>query len=135
MNHPEAWCVQTIQLGCQTYTKAQAIAIMQHSTTGDMTWQLASQLIAAKLNISCGNSNPSCVSSAIAAANSFLCAHPIGSGVSASSSTWQQFRSNYDTLVAYNMGQLCAPPAGNLSGSALTRPPATLSTFKKQANY
>ena len=127
--------MQTIQLGCQTYTKAQAIAIMQHPTSGDMTWQLASQLIAAKLNISCSNSNPTCVSSAIAAANSFLCAHPIGSGVPASSSAWQQFKPNYDTIVAYNMGQLCAPSAGNLSGSTLTRPPATLSTLKRQANY
>src|SRR5207249_969875 len=32
LTHPEAWCMQTIQLGCITYPKPQAITIMQHST-------------------------------------------------------------------------------------------------------
>src|SRR5439155_11770603 len=49
-----AWCVQTIQLGCQVYTQAQGIAIIQNSTSGDKTYSLAAQLIAAKLNINCG---------------------------------------------------------------------------------
>ena len=121
--------MQTIQFGCQTYTKAQAIAIMQHPTAGDMTYALAQQLIAAKLNIACGGSNPSCVSSAISAADSFLCSHPVGSGVGASSSAWQQFKANYDTIVDYNEGRLCAPSAGNFSRAAVTRP------AKQQTNY
>jgi hypothetical protein len=109
MNHPEAWCVPTIQLGCQSYTKAQAIAFMQQSTSKDMTYPLANQLIAAKLNVRCGGTDASCVSSAIAAADAFLCAHPVGSNVKASSSAWQQISPTYDTLVNYNEGKLCAP--------------------------
>jgi hypothetical protein len=101
--------VQTIQLGCNSYTKAQAIAIMQYPTGGDMTYQLAAHLIAAKLNVGCSRSNASCVSSAIAAADNFLCAHPVGSGVRASSSAWQGISATFDTLVNYNEGRLCAP--------------------------
>jgi hypothetical protein len=104
--------VQTIKLGCQTYTKAQAIAIMQQSTSKDMTYALAAQLIAAKLNVGCAGSNASCASSAITAADNFLCAHPIGSGVKASDSVWKAFSSNYDTLVSYNEGRLCAKSRG-----------------------
>lgn len=104
--------MQTIKLGCATYTKAQAIAIMQQSTSKDMTYALAAQLIAAKLNTGCAGSNSTCVSSAITAADKFLCAHPVGSSVSANSSAWKGISSAYDTLVKYNEGQLCAKSRG-----------------------
>jgi hypothetical protein len=78
-NHPEAWCVLTITLGCQNYTQAEAIAIMLHPTNKDMTYQLAAQLAAAELNVDCAFADSSCVASAIAAADSWLCSHPIGS--------------------------------------------------------
>src|SRR6266446_2472758 len=35
-NH--AWCMQTIQLGCVTYTRSQAIAIMRTTSTRDKTY-------------------------------------------------------------------------------------------------
>jgi hypothetical protein len=108
MNHPEAWCMETIKLGCVTYTKAQAISLMQQSTSKDMTYVLAAQLIAAKLNTKCAATDSSCVSSAIANADNFLCAHPIGSNVNAKSSAWQGISSTYDTLVKYSQGKLCA---------------------------
>ena len=101
--------MQTIQLGCQSYTKAQAIAIMRAPTSKDMTYQLAAHLIAAKLNINCNKSNPSCVANAIVAADNFLCAHPIGSGVRANSPEWQGIAMTFNTLVNYNEGRLCAP--------------------------
>jgi hypothetical protein len=68
-NHPEAWCVLTITLGCQSYTQADAIAIMLNPTRKDMTYQLAAQLAAAKLNVDCAFTEPSCVANAISAAD------------------------------------------------------------------
>jgi hypothetical protein len=108
MNHPEAWCMQTIKVCCQTYTKSQAIASMKQSTSKDMTYALAAQLIAAKLNANCAGANSSCVSSAISNADNFLCVHAVGSKVAASSSAWQGISSTYDTLENYNQGKLCA---------------------------
>jgi uncharacterized membrane protein len=110
LNHPKVWCMASIQLGCHVYTQAQAIAILKQSTNLDMTYQFAAQLIAAKLNVFCAGTNPGCVSGAIAAADSWLCAHPIGSGVRANSSSWKQITPTYNTLAAYNEGLLCAPP-------------------------
>ena len=108
-NHPDAWCVQTIQIGCLSYTQDQAIAIMQQSTSGDMTYPLAAQLIAAKLNVNCVHSNSSCVASAISSADAWLCQHPVGSNVDAHSPEWKQITPTYATLVSYNEGHLCAP--------------------------
>jgi hypothetical protein len=102
--------VLNITLGCQSYTKSQAIAIMNHPTSQDMTYQLAAQLIAAKLNVTCAGANSSCVASAIAAADSWLCSHPVGSNVTANSQAWKQITANYNTLTNYNEGLLCAPP-------------------------
>ena len=101
--------METIQLGCITYTQAQAIAIMRHSTSNDKTYVLAQELIAAKLNIGCKNSDSSCISSQIAAADAFLCAHPVGSGVGGSSPAWQQIKSAFNAISKYNEGKSCAP--------------------------
>jgi hypothetical protein len=108
-SHPDAWCVPTIQLGCQVYTQAQAIAIMQHSTSGDKTYSLAAQLIAAKLNVYCAGANSSCVASAISGADVWLCQHPVGSNVDAKSAAWKQISPTNDTLTLYNEGHLCVP--------------------------
>ena len=109
-NH--AWCMQTIQLGCVTYSRTQAIAIMRTISTRDKTYGAANQLAAAKLNVACRNTNSGCVASAITAVNNWLCAHPVGSGVSASSSAWAQIKPSYDLIANYNLGQLCAPSGG-----------------------
>jgi hypothetical protein len=108
-SRPDAWCVQTIQVGCQIYTQAQAIAIIQNSTSGDKTYSLAAQVIAAKLNINCGGADSSCVASAISSADAWLCQHPVGSNVDSNSPEWKQINPVYNTLVDYNEGKLCAP--------------------------
>jgi hypothetical protein len=108
-SHPDAWCVQTIQLGCLEYSQAQAIAIMQQPTSGDKTYALAAQVIAAKLNVYCAGANSSCVASAISAADVWLCQHPVGSNVDSNSAAWKQVKAAYNTLVDYNEGRLCAP--------------------------
>jgi len=109
-NHPEAWCVSEITLGCQSYSQADAIAIMLHPTSKDLTYQLAAQLAAAKLNVDCARMDSSCVASAIAAADAFLCSHAIGSNVTAHDQVWKGITATYNTLVDYNEGRLCAPP-------------------------
>jgi len=80
-NHPNTWCVQTIQLGFQVYTKAQAIAIIGQANGGDRTYNLAAQLIAAKLNVNCSRASSNCVALAISNADAWLCQHPPGSNV------------------------------------------------------
>ncbi len=109
MNHPNAWCEPSITIGGVTSTKAQAITLMQQATKGDMTYQMFAQLVAAELNVDCLDSNQSCVADAIQAADGFIAAHHIGSGVKASSSDWQAITWAYNTLVNYNEGNLCAP--------------------------
>jgi hypothetical protein len=83
---------------------------MRNSTRKDMTYPLGAQLAAAKLNVDCVHTNSSCVASAIAAADIWLCAHPIGSDVRANSQAWRQITAAFDTLANYNEGLLCAPP-------------------------
>ena len=75
----------------------------------DMTYALAAQLIAAKLNGNCAGADSSCVTSTISSADAWLCQHPIGSNVSASSSAWKQITPTYNKLTSYNEGMLCAP--------------------------
>ena len=85
---------------------------MQQSTSKDMTYALAAQLIAARLNTGCAHSDASCVSSAMTTADNFLCAHPVGSNVVASTATWKGITATYNTLVNYNEGKLCAKSRG-----------------------
>ena len=113
MNHSAAWCMDTISIGCATYTKAEAIAIMRHNSSRDKTYTMAQQLIAAKLNIACKNSDSSCIASAIMAADNFLCDHPVGSGVTANSAAWQQISATYSLIADYVSGTLCAPSCGD----------------------
>lgn len=109
MNHPAAWCVQSIQVGCANYNVVQGILIMRHSSSQDKTYSLAQQLIAAKLNIACKSTSNNCISSAISAADTWFCAHPVGSGVRASSAAWREISATHSALEQYNRGVLCAP--------------------------
>jgi hypothetical protein len=83
---------------------------MQNPTRGDRTYQLAAQLAAAKLNVDCNLTDSSCVASAIAAADAWLCLHPVGSNVTANSKVWKDITATYNTLADYNSGLLCAAP-------------------------
>ena len=100
--------METIQIGCLTYTQSQAIAIMRHKTGQDKTYLLAQEVIAAKLNFTCKGSNQSCAAALVAAADAWLCDHPVGSGVSGGS-VWNQIKSTHSALEKYNTGRSCAP--------------------------
>ncbi len=106
-NH--TWCVQEISMGGQTYNRAQAIAILNNSTSGDKTYSLAAQLIGAKLNTDCGGADPSCVALAIIAADAWLILHPVGSGVTSNSPAWKEIKAAFVTMSDYNEGHLCVP--------------------------
>jgi len=53
-NHPEAWTVEEIEVGNVTYSKREAIRILEGANSKDATRMLLAQLIAAKLNRMCG---------------------------------------------------------------------------------
>ncbi len=106
--HPEAWPVQSITLGNQTYTKSQAITLLGTASSGDKSIDLAKQLIAAKLNVLIDNDS-TCIASVITVADNWLRQYPVGSGVSGSSSAWQTGSPLHSTMDDYNNGELCAP--------------------------
>jgi hypothetical protein len=107
-NHPEAWPADTIEIGGNVYTKAQAIYLMQHPTKTDKTYNMFEQLVAALLNVEIGNDD-SCIAATLIAADDWMAAHPVGSGVNADSAAWTSIASVFLRLDDYNNGLLCAP--------------------------
>jgi parallel beta-helix repeat protein len=77
-NQPDAWPVGSIVMGGVTYTKAQALAILDVQPMGDATYILAYQLIPAKLSVLAG-AEDSVIEDVIADADAWLQAHPLGS--------------------------------------------------------
>lgn len=105
-NHPDAWPVATLTIGGVTYTKAEAIELMnQHG--GDRSTTMVYHLVATMLNVACG-AESSCITATITAANAWLAANPPGSDVRANSQEWKAGESLKDTLDSYNNGRLCA---------------------------
>lgn len=108
-NHPDAWPVDEVTIGGETYTVAEAIAVMKTAGRGDKTYNMFNQLVAAVLNVEMGN-DASCISSTITAAQTWMSTYELGSGVGANSFAWQYSGSSlHSTLDDYNNGLLCAP--------------------------
>ena len=109
-NHPEDWPVETITIGGITYTKTEAIDIMNNPGPGDKTYDMYSQLVAAKLNVIIGCES-SCIDQTIIDADNWMATYgPVGSGVGASDPAWQNPGSSlHTTLTNYNEGEMCAP--------------------------
>lgn len=112
-NHSEAWPVSTIEIGCKTYTKAQAISLMGQSPSGDVTYTMFRHLVSAKLNVLIGNIS-NCITQTIADADAWLCKYPLGSCVSGSSYAWSKGSALATKLDEYNNGKLCAPSRDDL---------------------
>ena len=109
--HPEAWPVEEITIGGETYSKEEAIAIMEMPVAKDKTYTMYDALVAAKLNVLAG-SGDSCVAGIILAADAWMAENgPVGSGVAAGgeSSPWRTGESLYTVLDQYNNGELCVP--------------------------
>jgi len=110
-NHPDAWPVEEITIGGETsYTRDEAIDLMQRPVKGDKTYTMFKALVAAKLNVLIGNES-GCVDSVISDADAWMAENPVGSGVKAGGkkSPWRVGEPLYETLDAYNNGELCAP--------------------------
>lgn len=111
-NHPDAWPVETIEVGGVQYAKADAIAIMKQRVKDDMTIAMFKSLVAAKLNVLIGNDD-SCILPDIQAADEWLMYNPAGSGVPAGGidSPWREGEPIHLMLDDYNNGLLeCADP-------------------------
>jgi len=107
-NHPEAWPVETIVVGGVSYTKEQAIAIL-NQVGKDKTITMFSSLVPAMLNVMVGNDS-SCVQTTIDAANAWMATSgPVGSGVHAASVAWKLGEPLHRHMDNYNNGGLCAP--------------------------
>ncbi|HEM46668.1 MAG TPA: hypothetical protein ENO23_06430 [Alphaproteobacteria bacterium] len=76
-NHPDAWPVETLEVGGATLTMAEAMAVFNMPVKGDITIILGYHLMAAKLNVAAG-SDPS-IQPTIDAADAYLMMYPIGS--------------------------------------------------------
>jgi len=105
--HASAWPVGSITVGNVTYTKAEAIAWLGR-VGSDKTITMFSSLVPAMLNVMLGNDG-SCVNDAIAAANNWMIAYPLGSNVGGSSPAWLVGEPLHIQMDSYNNGLLCAP--------------------------
>ncbi len=111
-NHPSAWPVNAIIIGGVNYTKAQAIAAMSTPTSGDKTYSMFKQLVAARLNVLIGNVS-TCIDSTIAAADAWLVAYPLGS--KPPNAAWTTGGPLQTELDKYNNGLRCAPHRDDLN--------------------
>jgi len=111
-NHPDAWLLDPITIGGVSYSKDEAIEIMNAPEKGDKTYTMFRALVAARLNVANGNES-SCIKDTIIDADAWMEEYgPAGSGVKAGGkkSPWREGEPLYETLDAYNNGLLCAPP-------------------------
>jgi len=109
--HPEAWPVDTLEIGGQTYSKEYLLSIF--AMNGNKPAMMASQLIGAKLNVLIENDD-SCVFDDILAADQWLTTYPVASAGADVNAAWIE---NGDTIKSslddYNNGRLiCAAHRG-----------------------
>jgi hypothetical protein len=103
--------VTSLSIGGKNYNQRALVGFIDQSTSGDMTYVMAAHLIATKLNLLIGT-NPTCISSTVSSADSWLGSNRIGSNVSANSAAWQIGEPLKDQMDGYNNGLLCAPSRG-----------------------
>lgn len=115
-NHPASWLTDTLTLGNQSYTKTQLLDILDASPEGDITYILAHQLIAAKLNQANG-ADTNIISDTLTNADSWLTVNPLGSNPQGPE---RDLGVNYSSILNdYNEGSIgpghCPPTAVTLA--------------------
>ena len=103
-NHPEAWPIDEITIGGLTYTKDEAIEILNTPEKGDKTYTMFRDLVAAKLNVAIGNPSSSIQDTIIEADEWMLTYGPVGSGVRAKETAWRIGEPLHKMLDDYNNG-------------------------------
>ncbi|MEW6487391.1 MAG: SdrD B-like domain-containing protein [Thermodesulfobacteriota bacterium] len=113
-NHPNAWPVDQLTIGGETYTKDMAIGLMG-CPDGNKLFTVFRALVAAKLNVLVGN-DASCIAVTIEAADAWMAEYgPMPTAcrgnpkVRADSYAWTIGEPLYWLLDDYNNGLLCAP--------------------------
>jgi hypothetical protein len=103
--HASAWPVNSLTLGCQTYSGEELLALLRMPVRGDASIILAHQLISAKLNVFNG-SNPMPVSDAFTQADTLLCTFngKLPYNVKPSSAAGRQMTTLGGTLGSFNDG-------------------------------
>ena len=106
-NHPNAWPVNSLMLGSQTYSKAELLNILRTPVRGDASIILAYQLIAAKLNIANG-ADGTPVTGTIADADAVLSlfSGKLPYGVRPNTTNGQRMVHDGATLESFNNGML-----------------------------
>jgi hypothetical protein len=89
-NHPEAWPVEAITIGGNTYTKSQAITWMNTPVRGDKSITLFKAYVAVFLNQAAGCEVPCELLDCLDSAVTRLTNHPVGSNWRADTNTWQE---------------------------------------------
>jgi len=120
---PENWPagLNSITVGCKTYTKAEVIKLLKKSHgSSDKLGPLLRQLIVAIINTDASLCNDhSCIDQTIADANALLCQYSGSKKKNCNkwiSLTWAK------KLEDYNLGRLCAPPRGGDDGCGCKSP-------------
>ena len=113
-NHPNDWPLGSMTLGDQTYTRVEALALLDMSTTGDASITLANQLIAVILNIAIG-SDPNPIAGQVSQSHTLLSGYGIRLPYNVSPSTTEGglMVNTADQLDTYNRGRMtphCFPP-------------------------
>jgi len=106
-NHAQAWPVDTLVLGDETYGKAELLALLKRPSRGDASVILAHQLIAAKLNVADG-SDPTPIAAALVDSDALLAPHVgrLPYAVKASSPEGRTMTGLAEQLDTYNNGNL-----------------------------
>jgi len=104
-NHPEAWPVTELTLDGVTYDRAGLLQILSTSASGDVTYELAHQLIAALLNVAIGVEVPADAAAAMDAAQAFLTAHPLGTAPTDPAAR-REAEWILKALIAFNEGKI-----------------------------
>lgn len=110
-NHPDAWPVEGIEIGCQYFSKAEAIDILGSPVKGDKLISMFATLVSAKLNVEIGNDD-SCIADTITEADDWMCQFVFGFDevrAGGPNSPWKIGEPLHYMLDEYNNGRLCAP--------------------------
>lgn len=101
-NHPDAWPVDSLEIGGETYSIAELLAILDTKPKGYKDIIMMRHLIAAKLNIENGaNHYGRCVDNPISNADGWLIKY-------APTKKWHGGEKYKDKLEGYNEGRRCA---------------------------
>ncbi len=104
------WPVTSVWVGHECLSRTDALRVMQQPTWGDMSYAMAAEVIAAKLNVAEGEA-PMGVPDMIARADAWMLEHPIGSSVSVRGDAWRNAGDViFEQLHGFNSGRPC--PAG-----------------------